>query len=219
MNQQAMILGLDLGGVIFLAFALISFISWIANQLNSGKAKPPARGQNRPAPRARNQQIQREIDRFLREAAGQNPRPDVNIDEIEIVQSPRRRPPPAKTKAAPRQRLASDAVPKRSSRPRPGERLADRHLAHSTPSLVAVEHPPARGVAAEHLPHAVDASVAAHLGVFSARRPLGTRPATLAGRQAATAIASLRTMQGVRAAIVMQEILQRPRALRQRTHQ
>lgn len=201
MDQHMAVQAFDLGGAIFVVFALISFVSWIANQLNSGKPKPQARPQNRPAPRAKNPQIQREIDRFLREATGQKPRAEVDVDEIEIVEAPRRRRPPAKRKAGERRRPAVTADSPSSLKRRPGQRLSERHLAPAAPSAVA----------ADHLTQDVAQSVAAHLGVFAAGRGTAGRTKNRAEAQAAELVSLLRSPKGIRSAIIMQEILQRPR--------
>jgi hypothetical protein len=215
MNQQLLLLAIDPGGVIFLIFAFVSFVSWLVNQLNGAKGKPQPRPQNRPGPRAQNPQIQREIDRFLREAAGQKPRPEVKGNEIEIVQAPQGRRPPAARKVVERPRPAAPrpAAVRPAAPARPGQELASRHLATAGPSAVAREHLESR-VAAEHLPRDVARSVSAHLGVFAAVQSPAGQAAERQRAASAELIAALRSKQGIRSAIIMQEILKRPRALR-----
>lgn len=215
MNQQMVVLAADFGGVIFLIFAFVSFISWLMNQLNANKGKPQPRPQNRPGPRAQNPQIQREIDRFLREAAGQKRRPEVKVDEIEIVQAPQGRRPPSPRKAGERPRPTSSAPRPAAPKNRPGQKLADRHLSTAGPSAVASEHLESR-VASEHLPQGVAKSVSSHLGVFAAGQPAAGQATNRPRTASAELFATLRTAEGMRSAIILQEILQRPRALRHR---
>lgn len=213
-----LVLAADFGGIIFLLFALVSFISWVINQAKGAQRVPPPRRPNQPGPQ-RNPQVQREIERFLREAGGQQrpQKPVVEVDDIEIVEAPRSRRPPAKRKLVekprPAQRPSSPGA--KPAADRPGQRLSDRHLAPSTPSAVASEHLPQR-VAAEQLPHDVARSVSEHLGVFAAGAAAGVTSRKQKGSSAAF-LTELRSPRGIRAAIVMQEILQRPRALRRRT--
>jgi hypothetical protein len=74
----------------------------------------------------------------------------------------------------------------------------------------------------QHLPHKVAQEVSQHLGAFAALSggPGAPPGAGAAGRGAAAPalalLAELRSPAGVRRAIVMQEILQRPLALRRR---
>ena len=212
MNQPVVLQAFGVGDAVFVVFLVVSLISWIANQMNAGKKQPRGGAPKRPGPQ-RNKQIQREIDRFLREAAGQNPRREVDVDEIEIVDSPRRRP-PAKRKSVERSRSATASRRQKSSKGvRPGQELAARHLEPA----VAAEHPPQTRVASEHLPHDVDKSVTDHLGVFAAQQPTGEQASQRRRTQAADIVSELRSTQGMRSAVIMQEILQRPRALRRRT--
>lgn len=220
MTPAPTILAFDLGSGLFIVFALISLVSWIRNQANAGQAAAPPRRPMQPGP-PRNPQIQREIDRFLREAAGQANKPLVKAEEIEIVEAPPGRRPPARRKVVEKPRPAAGAKPTAIPRPsataapsRPGQDLAKRHLAQAPQSTVVSEHLPGR-VAAEHLSRDVDKSVAAHLGKFTAADVRSTR--TTVARRPAAFLAELRTRRGMRAAVIMQEILQRPRALRRRT--
>ena len=71
-----------------------------------------------------------------------------------------------------------------------------------------------------HLPHSVDQSVAHNLGVFSAEASTSTGFLAQAGTRiarnspAVSLLAALRSPGGVQQAVMMQEILQKPRALR-----
>jgi len=216
MNDLPLLLGLDLGGVIFLLFAFISFISWLMNQVKGAKQVPPPR-RPQPQPGQRNPQVQREIERFLREAGGQQQRPgrpEVGVEEIEIVEAPAGRRPPQKRKVekprpAQAQRPATQS-PKPSA-DRPGQRFADRHLAAAPKSTVSSAHLSQR-TGSGNLTGDVSKSVSKHLGIFAAAENEITRreqPVI-----SAAFLTELRSPRGIRNAIIMQEILQRPRALR-----
>jgi hypothetical protein len=220
MNHQFSILALDVGTVMFFIFAVISFISWVANQANAAKKVPPPRKPNPQAPQ-RNPQVQREIERFLREAAAKQRGEMVNADDIEVVREPARRPPPKRKvvekprPSAPRPSGSATQSPSGSSGlRRPGEQLANRHLAPTAQSTVANEHLP-QSKAAVPLSDDVSKSVSAHLGVFAAA---GTPATSQRQRSSASLLTELRTPQGMRSAIVMQEVLKRPRALRPIQH-
>jgi hypothetical protein len=224
------VLAFDLRFAIFLAFIAISIISWIMNQVKANQRPQPAprRPQQPAAPRPRNDRIQTEIDQFLKEAAGRRGPPKrgevLDVDDIEIVSSPSasRRPPPRRAPPAARP-TAPAPVPVPVAH-RPGEELAGRQLTSATPFA---QHP-ARArmderMAAQtalHLPHSVDLSVSKHLGVFAAESPTSTGSLAHAGTristrsQAAVLLTALRTPVGVQQAVMMQEILQKPRALR-----
>lgn len=225
MNLPIVVLAIDLGSILFVVFALVSLVSWIRNQANAGQAPPPGRRPPiQPGP-ARNPQIQREIERFLREAAGQAPprqpqRPVLNADEIEIVEPQSARRPPPRRKVVEKPRPATGNRPAVKPRtdaaaptPRPGEDLARRHLAPAPKSAVAAEHLPQ--APAGRLPHDVDKSVSAHLGAFVAAESGPTRQSQRP--RPTSVLAELRTRRGIRSAIIMYEILQRPRALQRRS--
>jgi len=176
-------------------FAAISFVVWIVNQINAAqgkKAAGPRPGQ--PVRRNRPSHVQREIDRFIREATGKN-RPDdvVAADDIEIVDEPRRRRPPNRLPPAPSPLATAPAKPQPA--------LRDSLSSH-------VEHYIGDHVE-EHIDSSVDDSVREHLGAFQAQSVSAARSAL-----ATNFLKDLRTPDGVRKAVLMQEILQRPRVLR-----
>lgn len=215
------LLAFDLRFAIFLAFIVISIISWIMNQV---KANQPPQAQRRPqpAPRPRNDRIQQEIDQFLKEASGRRPPPQrgevLDADDIEIVSSPSpsRRSPPRRT--PPAQRPPAPVPAQR----RPGEDLAGRHLAPTAPQATPRSRMDERVAAqsALHLPHSVDQSVAKNLGVFAAEASTSSGSQAHLGTRiswhspAATLLTALRSPGGVQQAVMMQELLQKPRALR-----
>lgn len=211
------ILAFDIGTAMFFAFAVISFISWIVNQANAAKKVPPPRRANPQAPPQRNPQVQREIERFLQEAAAKQRRPAVPADEIEVVRPAATRRPAPKRKVVEKPRPSSvgrpsglpSSLPAPAAGSRPGEQFASRHLAPAPQSAVAQEHLPQSRTTVP-LSDDVSKSVSQHLGVFAA----GASPAAQRRRQASNVMTQIRTPQGIRSAIVLQEILKRPRALR-----
>jgi hypothetical protein len=229
----------DVGGLFAIAFLLISFIGWVMNLINSQNPPPaPNRGPQR-RPQARDKKVQSEIEEFLQEALGNKKRPratDVRTDEIESVESalrqPQKRGPSTQLKRrgpSPRSGSPQQIPPAGESQERrkPGSGVASRHVIASSDlgrnvSSHVQEHMSrrVRNEAEQHLPHAVDHSVANHLGEFTAddRDPRSTvkpvfRPYTDIP-DPESLIAQLKSPAGMRKAIILQEILAKPRILR-----
>jgi hypothetical protein len=213
------------------ALAAVAFVTWVVNQISAQNKAAARKAGPRPA-RPRNDRIQQEIDQFIQEAAGRRPpRKEVlSADEIEIVSPPAAgRRAPARRAAPPATRPVRPAAPSPAAPARPGQAAAQRHL--SGPEQLGagltdhvrthMDHRVGAEVQ-QHLPHKVDLEVNQHLGAFAAQsagRP--SQPMEVAGvrRDATPALlllGDLRSPGGVRRAIMMQEILQRPRALRHR---
>lgn len=225
----------DFGGFFAILFLLISFIGWIINMINAQNPPPaPNRGPQR-RPRARDSKVQNEIEQFLQEAMGNKQRArqeEVPADEIEVVEAapPRRQPPRRKPRpAGSGQRTVERSVvdPAASSeRSRPGTAMAGRHLAPaelgSSVATHVQEHMRDRLAqeTSQHLPAAVPQTLVAQRELAAVRdtrtaaaaRPLFGAVATVS--DATGLIGELRSPAGVRKAIVLQEILARPRALR-----
>jgi len=217
--------------MVLVAFAAIAFVTWVVNQINAQNKAAARRPGPRPA-RPRNDRIQQEIDQFIQEAAGRRPpRKEVlSADEIEIVSPPTRGRRPGPGRSAPASsRPARPAQPTPASVERPGQAAAQRHLTGSEQLGAGLTdhvrtHMDNR-VGAEvqqHLPHKVDQEVSQHLGAFAAQAAGSAAQSAdpLAGRRdampALLLLGELRSPGGVRRAIMMQEILQRPRALRKK---
>jgi len=215
----------DLGFLLFVAFA---FLSWLINAVGAkNKKNQPNRARRQPQrpPRGRDKQLQNEIDQFLAQvkgrAAGEKP-----LDVVEIRErKPRRRPvskqpPPLPEKPARKQK--------------PGNRLSKQHLRDSEKELgssvrkhlAAHMEPDNVDLQVEnYLAHDVQASVSEHLGRFAAEesKTTATRLETTTGVTSpavgvtpAAMLQLLQSPQGIRQAILLSEILQRPRALRRR---
>ena len=216
--------------IVLVAFVAVAFVTWIINQI-SAHNKPAARKPGPRPARPRNDRIQQEIDQFIQEAAGRRPaRRDVlAADEIEIVDAPARgrRPAPRRSAAGAPRPSAPARTPVGGQRP--GQAAAQRRLTGSEQLGAGLNehlrtHMDNR-VGAEvqqHLPHNVDQQVSQHLGAFAAQGGGLGAPLTegSTGRRAATPalvlLAELRSPGGVRQAIMMQEVLQRPLALRRK---
>lgn len=225
------ILALDLGSLFAIAFLLISFIGWIMN-LISAQNPPPQPNRQPQRPRQRDRKVQTEIETFLQEAMGRRgPQQKKEASEgIEIIEpTPARRPPPSTGGGL----TASPAPARKSQMPptppgaRPAAGMAGRHGVASADlgsGLRSHLQDHMRPRVAEqvdvHLPHAIDTSIASHLGQFrtddkDTQRVMPPLTHSRAGRNdPAALIAELRTPSGIRKAIVLQELLSKPRALR-----
>jgi hypothetical protein len=141
------LLAVDVGGLIAIAFVIISFIGWISN-LVAGQQKPQ-RPANAPRPRRpQDKRIRDEIDAFLQEAAGPQKRPPprpapprredvLAVDEppqrapAPRPQPPRRppvRPQPPRPEPPPTPASSPAPSPPPSVRRVPGQELAQRHI-------------------------------------------------------------------------------------------
>ncbi|MCA9075531.1 MAG: hypothetical protein KDA93_10900 [Planctomycetaceae bacterium] len=232
------ILALDLGSLFAIGFLLISFIGWIMNLINAQNPPPqPNRPARKPAPRDR--KVQNEIEEFLQEAMGrrapkQQSDPILGSEDIEIIEpSPQRRRTPKRKplRQQPASRQQQPAAPPSSQprkRKRPGEGISLRHIQASEDLGAGVrshadEHMQARMSqrVEQDLPHLVNQGVSQHLGEFTADdrdTRAGVAPVVssrAAVKDATGLIASLRDPAGMRKAIILQEILSKPRALRQ----
>jgi hypothetical protein len=217
----------DIGPFITGAILIISFIGWLSNIITS-QQKPKAPQAARQQPRPRDKRVQDEIDAFLKEATGQErqkpQRPAgrdqvLSADEIEVVGKPQQRRPAPKPKPA--GKPAASPVPKRPepSRAAPGATMAQRHLAADTLGKDLQQHVRAHmlerpvGIA---LPSA--STTASRLGVFSGDQSTGRKAAEETLRRASTPASELLTLlrgpSGVRQAIILGEVLRRPRFTR-----
>jgi hypothetical protein len=188
----------DAGAVVGLLVLIFTVVGWLVNLANAQNNPPAAPPQNRPRPpRPKPDRVQNEIDIFLREVKGQSaPKEDVVLEALP-PQRPRPSaspPPPPMETAQPstRVRLATVAP---SVESHVGETLASHHLATNVgdkpPSL---ELPPTPTI-----------------GEMVAHKPLGG-----ASREASKIpIANLfKERNSVRQAVLVNEILSKPKALR-----
>lgn len=231
----------DIGGLFAIGFLLISFIGWVINLINAQNPPPaPNRGPQRPPP-ARDRKVQNEIEQFLQEAMGAKRRPpaEVPANEIEILEpAPQRRPPtprpevnrpvaPPMARPAPTSVANRPAISPPQTRNRAGGNVSARQVVMS-PDLGSgvtghLQSHMQQRVAQEserHLPHAVDQSVSKNLGEFTADDfdPRSLVKPSFRSRAKVVdpgrLIADLHKADGLRKAIILQEILSRPLALR-----
>ncbi len=207
----------DIGGLIAVGFLIISFIGWLSN-LISGQ-KPPAPQRRRPLPN-RDRRIQDEIDAFLKEAVqGRKPRRKrrppsgraeiLSADEIEIVEEPRTHR-PAPPSAKPQHKPVGTLKPK--VKPHDLAQNVQSHFkSHMSERIDQIVE--------SHLSHEVDKSVTEHLGVFTGEKTTARIRARETTRirkgPAAALVEAMRSKQGVRQAILFNEILSPPLARRQ----
>jgi len=209
----------DGGGIGTLIFVIIGIVGWISNQVSQAQQGQKKRPGNR---KRRDQQVQQELDDFLREAGGERggqrrpPRaePEVlEVDEIEVISKPKQRPRP-------------QSQPRKLTQPSPTpqpERLSSFGSSSPLPSQLTLSAPLTLGSGVtshvqqhmqarvgnqvnEDLPHSVNQSVTEHLGAFA---PVGR----MGGEQSASVAAlldALYTPASIRTAIVMSEIFAAP---------
>lgn len=223
------LLAVDFGSLFAVAFLLISFIGWIMNLINAQNPPPqPNRPQRKPQPRDR--KVQSEIEDFLQQAMGRRgpQQKKSESDGIEILepQESRRRSPPREAagspKAAPVARTRQE-----SSKPSPHARSGEEsqpfpnlgstdfgsslrtHLEQHMGSRVAQR-------VEQDLPHLINQSIATHLGESRADDDDTRRDVTpvVGSRDSAALLAELRRPAGMRKAIVLQELLSKPLAMR-----
>jgi hypothetical protein len=227
------VLALDIGSLFAVAFLLISFVGWIMN-LISAQNPPPQPNRQPQRPRQRDRKVQTEIETFLQEAMGRRapPQKKESSEGIEIIEPrPTRRPPPAVPAGGGGVTAAPAAVRESHAPPtaplvRPGAGIMGREsvvaadMGSNLRSHLQDHMGPRIGEQVDvHLPHTVTASMTSHLGEFRADRQ-ASPPAMVLLTPSKTAqgdaplVAELRTPAGMRKAIVLQEILSKPRALR-----
>jgi len=216
-----------IGTLITTAFIVITLIGWIINYVNS-QAKPPAPNRGGRAPRPRSERIQAEIEQFMRDQSGKKPAmaEPARARPVEPVRPTPRRSGRTTQSAKP---VRAPAVPQPeadSPLPKPGAAFLDRkHVGTDGLGQSVREHVRStmtervQAGASQHLRHEVDASVKEHLGAFTAEgkpRPALTGPPI--GLTAMEVLSQLKTTDGVRRAIILNEILLPPPGRRRRGH-
>ena len=217
----------------FILFLVISFAVWIFNLISQNKAKGRVdAGPRRPAGPPRDRRVQNEIDVFLKEIGGGRKIEIAQDDDIfiEIV-------PEEERIGTQRQRRLGRTFPQqRSLQPqpvtempeaqppvhqRPGSGIAERkgpgstnlgsdvrqHVSEHMRDGMVAEH------VQQHLAHNVNQSVTQHLG--TSRRDSKTQQRVDPLPPSPLAIAKLlHNPSGMRQAILLSEILSRPKGLR-----
>lgn len=229
---------IDIGSLFAVAFLLISFVGWIMNIINQQNPPPQP---NRPArrPPQRDRKVQSEIEDFLQQAMGRKgpqKRPGES-DGIEILEPEEPRRPPAGRPRARSESVPASAETPEPARPVPVAQSGDRgsSLQRTVPSPVGdtlgsglrshVEQhmsPRIGEQTAKDLPRLTPSLMGSHLRAFQAgdrdtRREVAPVMRSRAAIGDASALLNeIRQPLGMRKAIVLQEILSKPRALRKR---
>jgi len=214
----------DIGDFLPLVIGAIAFIGWMANKLkeaaggNAAAAPPGAAAGNEGG------RVQAEIDRFLQEVRGAVGKPPAaNVveadDGFEAPDQPARQQP----------RLARSTPPRQPDPPDPPEktrRVVDRHAIgqrqiDSHVDEQVAQHLPSHRMGTlveQDLGHGVEQSVASHLGSSS-----GTQVQTAAvwddgvnALSAESLVGLLTRPEGIRQAVLVHEILSRPKGRRGR---
>ena len=181
----------DAGFIVGLLVVIFTVVGWLVNMANA-QNNPPPPPQKRPPkpPRPKRERVQNEIDIFLREVKG-----DTVVSEEDVVLEsapPQRRPglaPPAGEESEARGRLGTMTSHMESH---VGETLASHHLeTHVGESQPSLELP--------------DPRAAGEMVAVQGRSAKAT-PLPIMGL--------LRSRQGIRQAILVNEILSKPKALR-----
>lgn len=229
----------DIEGFFGIVFFLIAFVGWVINLVNQNQEqkKPPRRRPPNQAGQRRKKAVQNEIDQFLGQArrnSGQ--RPATDVDDVEVIA------PPSERRAPPRRRRTREEVWEKqtgaapSKKPKPaspsqkpkGRGLASRHLeTRESQAKKSAEKPrtpkPISSIAKNvenDLPHAVDASVAAHLSKFTAESPtsagqIGIARTTTNRRTKGSVLGKLlQSKESVRNAVILNEVLSPPKSMR-----
>lgn len=230
MSTFPLLAAIDFDVIIGLLFGAISIGAAIVNAI-SGKKEPPRKN---AGGRPKDQRVRQEIDEFLQQqGAGRKARPvEVQLDDIELVDEPPRRRlspvvKPTKTPRTPQKAVAQPRpkapqpvtpAPRASALPTQVTRRGESAVGSTDLGLGLREHVQsamAERVAAQsqrNLPHLatrVDQMVEADLGVFSVSGK------TDAARSGSTSlIQMLQNPKTARQAVLMSEIMGRPKALR-----
>ena len=187
----------DASAVVGLLVLIFTVVGWLVNLANS-QNNPPAAPPNRPRPpRPKGERVQNEIDIFLREVRGETvPQEDVILESVPpqpVQQRTRQAPPPL-----PQEMPRSARTPLGSVTPQVESHvggLASHHLASSV------------GKPAEPMQFA-DPRTA---GEMVALQSLGGQTP----KQAGPIINLFRSQNSIRQAILVSEILAKPKALRE----
>ena len=233
-SQLAIVLA-DIEGFMGIVFFLVAFVGWVINLVNQNQGKGNnQRGPRRPRPAGeRKRDVQGEIDEFLTQSRRRkSTTTTTGSDDIEVVSTPKqRRRPPRRRKS--RQEIWEEQTGKANQpapptpkpekpKSRPGQTIASRHLESKTKKKdkpkKQLSHINER--VEQDLPHSVDASVSSHLQTFSAAAKTSTGQigilSTTRNAQTKAGIVGklLKSKDGIRNAIILNEILSPPRSMR-----
>lgn len=219
----------DFDGVVAVLFAIISIGAAIVNAVG-GKKEPPRRNPARP----KNNTVRKEIEEFLEQQGGRKPqrRDEIVVEDVELVEEPRPRPTPKPQTPKPKKQqvpqrpkpVAQKPAPKPAATPRsviaPTQvsRRGDAPLGSNDLGTSLKDHVAAtmgERIAAQaqrdlpHLTSQVNEKVREDLGTFSVSGKTSA-PAT----KTSPLIQMLRNPQSARNAVIIAEVMGRPKALR-----
>ena len=208
MNLQGVltpVLALDVGEILGVIFLVLSVLGWFVKAVKGQNGNAAAPQAKKPAPQMRRM----EIEDFLEEISGGKLRtPPAGPVKQNKVNKPRQEQAAAAKKAN---------KPEKASKPKPVAALAQQHLAKSKVGEGLRAHV-SNFAKAERIPDEVQQDLKSRIadevradlgaGGLAAAVPPSKRPT------AHPLIGLLRNPEGVRQAIALQEILQRPRAFR-----
>lgn len=207
----------DIGQWIGLGAIVITILSWLVNTIKEAGNKPPMR--QRPAQQG-GKDLRSEIEVFLEELTKPQP-PKSEAARSPSGPTPGKRPPAEpqraekKSRKPPRPAAPPSPPPQKPKAARP---LSQQHLPASNLGTGVQQHlqqhMAAGGVTAQaeqHAGHRVEAAIMRDLGSGGLTTAAGTTVATAAVHPIAQA---LRQPGGMRQAVLLNEILQKPKALR-----
>lgn len=230
----------DIEALIKIGIGVVLGIGWLIRFIaskNQAAAPPPQRRAQRP-PAQRDEKIKNEIEVFLQEVTGRKAppkqaeaaRPVPQATEPRPTQARPQRPatvpqrPAARPVASPTTTSASPSppVPQETASIRPGGAIAGRKGPGSTGLGTGVtshlaEYMDEKRIEKQvqkDLQHTVNQEVRSHLGQFTAESATQGAAGAAAGSAGATheLVKLLRNPQGVRQAILIKEVLERPSA-------
>jgi hypothetical protein len=202
----------DIGNYIWLAVIVLSFLSWLVKLIKGqdvqggAPAAPPRRVPPADKP------LRSEIEVFLQELTQTQPKV---VRKADAAPQPPPRKPPNKKGDKQRKAKPAETVAKATQRQKPGSSFVQQHIPTSqlgqglrthldqymAPDRVTAE-------AQHHIGHRIEAAVKQDLGQIAADG------ATRAAPVAHPLLATLMQPGGMRQALVLNEILQKPAALR-----
>lgn len=215
-TQFPLLADLDwIGPVIFLTIMFVSWIARVIKGTDEANQRPQAR------PQGRDERLRSEIDSFLKEVAGAKKEPNPAAEVVEIVDFEEEPAKPRRLQPQPRKQPAARSKAAAKRQEKPGERLSKRQGPRKKELGSGIDE-----YVSEHIQEGrissradreersdVSDSVAEHLGIFTAAGEARRKaPRT---KTAAAIVAMLRNQQNVKQAIIISEVLNRPRSRRQ----
>lgn len=190
----------DAGAVVGLLVLIFTVVGWLVNLANS-QQNPPAKQKQGPRPRPQRDRVQNEIDIFLKEVRGEAPaEPDIVIESLP-PETTRRRSRPTPPTPPTRPEPLPEAQRSRMSR-------VGSHVESHVGESLSTHHLESHFGATE--PQPMPSPDPRAMGEVIAMQPEGSSAKTAP----LPMIGMLKNRQGIRQAILVNEILSKPKALR-----